>query len=323
MEETLDIDHSRLKPGAGVVHDQQMSMVAHFKAVNLQIPWATRQLGCTYREATMATQNGFQYIRLRNLGPNTSTLVENEVPEDDEDSIMIKDRKPIRHHWRIRVRKLIVPLSLLLNFIVAWKLLFSGTARERILTYSPALVAVENERVVFSSAFGIERSPFQGAPNEENDKLWGGLYDFGITRLTVDEARPMDNKTLPVPDQEGGYVVQLAVFHQLHCLNLIRKGIYGDVDMTNSDDLMGIEHLDHCIDMLRQGIMCSSDVTPITFTRTSLDTSMKVVAEVVHTCRRFSRIQQWAWNRRIGEEIDKDKVITNDPLGWGTYTYTP
>lgn len=31
----------------------------------------------------------------------------------------------------------------------------------------------------------------------------------------------MDNKTLPVPDEEGGYVVQLAVFHQLHCL--VRK----------------------------------------------------------------------------------------------------
>ena len=28
----------------------------------------------------------------------------------------------------------------------------------------------------------------------------------------------MDNKTLPVPDVEDGYVVQLAVFHQLHCL---------------------------------------------------------------------------------------------------------
>lgn len=36
---------------------------------------------------------------------------------------------------------------------------------------------------------------------------------------------------------------------------MIRKGLYGDVDMTNKDDVMGIEHLDHCIDMLRQSIM--------------------------------------------------------------------
>jgi hypothetical protein len=35
----------------------------------------------------------------------------------------------------------------------------------------------------------------------------------------------------------------------------MRRGIYGSVDMSNQDDLMGIEHLDHCIDMLRQAIM--------------------------------------------------------------------
>lgn len=72
---------------------------------------------------------------------------------------------------------------------------------------------------------------------------------------------PWTNKTLPMPDAEGGYVIQLAVFHPLRCLvsmiilaglqlwpvqkMVIRKGIYGGVD---ADDLMGIEHSDHCID---------------------------------------------------------------------------
>lgn len=42
---------------------------------------------------------------------------------------------------------------------------------------APALNAIKNERVVFSSAFGIERSPFQGQPSEANNKLWAGLYD--------------------------------------------------------------------------------------------------------------------------------------------------
>ena len=70
-------------------------------------------------------------------------------------------------------------------------------------------------------------------------------------------------------------------------------------------------------------MQCNSDVTPTTFARMSLDTPMKVVAEVVHTCRSFSKIQQWAWNRRIKENFDKDKVIMDDPLGWGTYTYVP
>lgn len=70
-------------------------------------------------------------------------------------------------------------------------------------------------------------------------------------------------------------------------------------------------------------LQCASDVTPITFARTSLEREMKVVAEVVHTCRSFSRIQQWAWNRRVQQEIDKKKIVTDDPLGWGMFTFSP
>ena len=104
---------------------------------------------------------------------------------------------------------------------------------------APAIPAIRYDRVVFSSGFGIEKSPFQGQPSEVNDKLWAGLYDcrlcgktshpfilplmtdcnsVGISGISAVEARPMDNKTLPIPGQKGEYVIQLAVFHQLHCL---------------------------------------------------------------------------------------------------------
>lgn len=36
--------------------------------------------------------------------------------------------------------------------------------------------------------------------------------------MTTDEARPMENKTLPIPNDDGHYIVSLSVFHQLHCL---------------------------------------------------------------------------------------------------------
>ncbi|KAG8627509.1 hypothetical protein KVT40_004992 [Elsinoe batatas] len=120
---------------------------------------------------------------------------------------------------------------------------------------APAQSAVEYKPIVYSSGFGIEKSPFQGPPSDENNELWSDLYNFGITRISTDEARPLENKTLRLPGQEGGYIVQLSVFHQLHCLNLVRRGLYGEVDFSNVDDLLGIEHLDHCIDTIRQGIM--------------------------------------------------------------------
>ncbi|KAI1121061.1 hypothetical protein F5Y10DRAFT_257089 [Nemania abortiva] len=270
----------------------------------------------------METNTGVQHVRLRSIGPSTSTSMEHEISYIEGETTSKAHRSSYRL-GNMRLKKLILPLSLLLNCLVIGRLLFRPSQREHILTYSPALPAISNERVVFSSAFGVERSPFQGEPSEENDRLWAGLYDFGISRITADEARPMDNKTLPIPGDKGGYIVQLAVFHQLHCLNMIRRALYGGADMSNTDDSMGIEHLDHCVDMLRQSIMCTSDVTPTTFARTSPGRSMKVVAEVVHTCRRFSKVQQWAWNRRIEEPIDKDTVVTDDPLGWGTYTFSP
>ncbi|KAK4187192.1 hypothetical protein QBC35DRAFT_385334, partial [Podospora australis] len=154
-------------------------------------------------------------------------------------------------------------VSPLINFIALLRILTKSTTDHLLLTYSPAYPAIAYEKVVFSSAFGIESSPFQGEPSPATDKLWADLYDFGISRISTEEARPMHNKTLPIPDKEGGYIVQLAVFHQLHCLaslpkNLIRKGICGGVDMSNVDDSMGIEHIDHCIDMLRQSLMVST-----------------------------------------------------------------
>jgi len=50
---------------------------------------------------------------------------------------------------------------------------------------------------------------------------------------------------------------------------------------------------------------------------------MKVVAEVVHTCRKFTNIQQWAWDKRLTGELDKETLVTDDPLGWGSYVYSP
>lgn len=38
---------------------------------------------------------------------------------------------------------------------------------------------------------------------------------------------------------------------------MIRKALYGGADMSNTDDSLGIEHLDHCVDMLHQSIMVS------------------------------------------------------------------
>lgn len=39
-----------------------------------------------------------------------------------------------------------------------------------------------------------------------------------LSRIRADEARKLVNWTLPIPGDPEHYVVQLSVFHELHCL---------------------------------------------------------------------------------------------------------
>ncbi|KAJ5092740.1 hypothetical protein N7456_008601 [Penicillium angulare] len=63
----------------------------------------------------------------------------------------------------------------------------------------------------------------------------------------------------------------LAVFHQLHCLNSIRKGYWELYDITSSNqtfpgddnlpEMSAPAHMQHCIELLRHALMCQPDLT--------------------------------------------------------------
>ncbi|KAI5865341.1 hypothetical protein GGS23DRAFT_594879 [Durotheca rogersii] len=57
------------------------------------------------------------------------------------------------------------------------------------------------------------------------------------------------------------YFASVDVFHQLHCLDLIRKYIfrnhYPDFMAFQDSEYAIFNHVDHCIDIIRQKIMVS------------------------------------------------------------------
>ena len=96
--------------------------------------------------------------------------------------------------------------------------------------YSPAQHLIEYEQVDFVDGLrfldGKSRSVYLGPPTEEGDAAWDGLYDIGgINQIPAVEAAKLSESTAKVLDEPGFYFVGLDVFHQLHCLNWVRKAL--------------------------------------------------------------------------------------------------
>jgi hypothetical protein len=144
--------------------------------------------------------------------------------------------------------------------------------------------------------------------------------DFPKLQMPDDAMQVTDPKT-----GETGYRVGLEVFHQLHCLNLLRMSTYPDYytklwwSDTNdkpekvrahlgmflifgvyTDDVL-TRTLDHCIEILRMNLMCLSDVNVFTFHKQPGKEGYWPNYESHHVCRNFDHIKQWANDHAMPE----------------------
>lgn len=109
-------------------------------------------------------------------------------------------------------------------------------------------------------------------PSPEVDEAWE-LFSgdiFLTTYPTIRDAGRSLSKSIHFPpsaDGEAGkYLATWDVFHQIHCLNWLRKATnweyyYGD----HKPGPVYKTHQKHCIHMILQSLMCSADVDMITF----------------------------------------------------------
>ncbi|KAH7134929.1 hypothetical protein B0J11DRAFT_424681, partial [Dendryphion nanum] len=181
-------------------------------------------------------------------------------------------------------------------------------------------------KVFYDDMFNL--SPYQGSSTDDLDKMWDDLYGTARTLIDAHSAERLPNKTVRVNSgiHEGEYIVQFEVFHQLHCLNSLRKSIYRDrfpeMNVLNADmtvNKTNVNHYEHCLDRIRQGIMCHADVAtihwdwkdgsqlpfPIPAGRNGIN---MINMETTHVCRDFERIKRWAMERNL-DDWDKDQII--------------
>lgn len=118
---------------------------------------------------------------------------------------------------------------------------------------------------------------------------------------------------MPLNDDEGGYLVTLDVFHELHCLNTLRKYIYRESypDMHTED--AQIEHVDHCIDLLRQVLMCHADISLHTYGWRNDYRWPWPNFEIEHECRSWDTLMDWAKEHHVPSMLGP--VLTHPTLG--------
>jgi len=176
--------------------------------------------------------------------------------------------------------------------------------------YSPAAEAVEYQTVKFNATMG-EGSPYVGK-GPEVDKAWHALsYDIGDQVITDAELKRIDmpktslRATHPKTGVEG-YRVGLEVFHQLHCINLLRQVTYKEYyeELGNGNFAEGQEalqmHTDHCLEILRMNIQCTADIGLYTFYMLPGDPLPWPELNSWHTCRNFDKVRDWALDNSVG-----------------------
>ncbi|KAE9377295.1 hypothetical protein N431DRAFT_542655 [Stipitochalara longipes BDJ] len=237
--------------------------------------------------------------------------------EEEDHQLFIKQQHLVTQTHRFKA--LLVANSIL--FCVSAMLLFTTYVRstpstlkfvEKFSSYSPAREAVKYVSGTFNATQG-EASGYVGTSNE-TEEMWNWVtVDIGDQMITPEELKLVNKpetsiKTKDPKTGKEGYRIGLEVFHQLHCLNLIRKSTFreyydGKDDFAGKDEKTIRGHLDHCLEMLRMNIMCQVDIGVITFHELA-DKPGDPWPDfsTLHVCRDFDAVRSWAIENTVAND---------------------
>ena len=169
---------------------------------------------------------------------------------------------------------------------------------------APAMHVVEYSKTKFELPNPLNSSVYVGISNETENAWMDIAYlpdqmiskkDFPKLNMPDDAMQVTDPKT-----GETGYRVGLEIFHQLHCLNMLRMATipeyYTKIEWSDTNDKPEIvrAHLDHCIEVLRINLMCLSDINVFTFHPKPGKEGYWPEYNSQHVCRNFDKIKDWA-----------------------------
>ncbi|KAH7633117.1 hypothetical protein B0T09DRAFT_86396 [Sordaria sp. MPI-SDFR-AT-0083] len=206
-----------------------------------------------------------------------------------------------------------------------WRIHASPFYRAPKPPYSPLLedgvIEYENRR------FHPDRI-FQQDPSPAVDKAWESILgpSDGVLRLPLSISRKIGYPSSEIFYAPGSYIYGVSMFHQLHCLDILRRSFWRETYFRNTSDAEFHDHRAHCLDFLRQAIMCNGDVTMtywwnknytykdqqtgeeryteeyLKMDRKERAQGTKLLWDVEHQCRSFERIHEWTGRHQLRDE---------------------
>ncbi|KAK0124096.1 hypothetical protein ONS95_009080 [Cadophora gregata] len=150
-------------------------------------------------------------------------------------------------------------------------------------------------------------SPYRNArrPDPAVDAAWEAIDNIRTFPITAEEVRKLGKDPELVakfPEEYGlgpdAYVAELDIFHQIHCLNLLRNIAW--VEYGRSEDHgkkpyseLHWVHVSHCTDMLMQTLMCQGSLDVLTFNWMETQEWPYPDFFVNRQCRDFDAIVKW------------------------------
>ncbi|KAB8297741.1 hypothetical protein EYC80_001543 [Monilinia laxa] len=144
-------------------------------------------------------------------------------------------------------------------------------------------------------------NPFTGPPRPELDAAYAKILEPMTTRITNEEHAHANLGTTTLALGDGsGYVGEMSVFHELHCIKRIRRHLNLDYyypGLTGDELERENVHSDHCLEYWREAAMCRGDATMATmFWRDAVPTSR---AWSDHECINWNAFDTWARSRSL------------------------
>ncbi|KAN0103283.1 protein of unknown function (DUF3328) domain containing protein [Hyaloscypha variabilis] len=251
-------------------------------------------------------------------------------PSEDSERLLGSDsetvyRKPSR---KIPVWVLIVLIPLISLSLIAfgawigsrWFTNINEVCLAHVQHYSPILKEVDNSyhTVHFEGSF-LHENIYRQTGSPEVDAAWEALgINYRGIAVPVDEAPKSGIKPDQVqinPKYGGGFPANVEGLHHLHCLNLVRQGLYYNIDyyrakgqgaFINNGTVVKY-HISHCLDIIRQQLMCTPDtglLGQVWWDKAAPKAFVDFNTE--HKCKNYDAIKEWARVRQLPAGVPDD-----------------